>query len=305
MQSMVLLTMIILGYLYKRVGIYRKDDYRVITKTVMYATLPCTIINGFSRFEWSSTLLCIPVFALAVNIILQFISYILSRNGDREDKIFYMLNTPGFSTGTFAIPFIQNVLGTEGIVAACMFDVFGTIMPSGVSYVCATTAIEKKNREKGEQKERIHMGFIVKKLLSSPPFVANLCMIVIKMNSIALPEFISRFVAKVADANSFICMFMIGMMFELKIQKKYMAKVLRLLAVRLLISTLAAGFILCLLPVDLTLRKALTVVIYSPIASMSLVYTDRMEGDTELAGFANSLTIIASMVIMTALMAVL
>lgn len=56
---------------------------------------------------------------------------------------------------------------------------------------------------------------------------------------------------------------------------------------------------------DEALRKAPAVVIFSPIAALSLIFTDRMEGDAELAGFVNSVSIVISMVVMTVLLMVL
>ena len=55
------------------------------------------------------------------------------------------------------------------------------------------------------------------------------------------------------------------------------------------------------LPLELSLRKALAVIVFSPIAALNLIFTDKMEGDVELAGFVNSLTIVCSMIIMTVL----
>lgn len=210
-QSIILMLFVILGYFMKRVKIFGNTDYRVMTRTVMYVTLPCTIINGFSRFEWDNSLLLIPFLGLGVNIVLQAVGYLMCRKRDDQDKIYYMLNTPSFSTGTFAMPFIQNSLGVEGIVAACIFDVGGTLMPSGLSYVCASAVLK-------EQKERVNAAFVVKKLFTSPAFAANLVMILMKVSGLILPDCVVSFTSRAANANTFICMFMIGMMFELKFQ---------------------------------------------------------------------------------------
>jgi predicted permease len=297
-QSFILILFVILGYVLKKIGLFGRLDYRVVTRLVMYVTLPCTIINGFTRFEWDNALFVIPVMAIGVNTVLQIWSYIAAKRGTDNDKIFYMLNVPGFSTGTFAMPFIQNSMGVEGIVAACMFDVGGTIMPSGLSYVC-TSAVLKKNTQ------RAGIGFVLKRMFTSPPFVANLCMIFLKVAGVTFPDGFMNFVHKGSDANTLLCMMMIGMMFEIKFQRENLLKTGKVIAMRLIVSTLTAVFIMTCMPLDITLKKALVVVAFSPIAAMSLVFTDKMEGDTELAGFVNSVSIIISMIIMTVLMAVL
>jgi predicted permease len=297
-QSIILVLFVILGYVLKKIKLFGKLDYRVVTRLVMYVTLPCTIINGFSKFEWNNALFIIPLMAIGVNTILQVWSYFVSKNGTDRDKIFYMLNAPGFSTGTFAMPFIQNAMGVEGIVAACMFDVGGTVMPSGLSYVCASASLK-------ENSKKIGLSFVLKRMFTSPPFVANLSMIFLKTGGITLPDAFMDFVHKGSDANTLLCMIMIGMMFEIKFQRENLLKTGKVIAARLIVSTLTAVFVMICLPLDITLKKALTVVVFSPIAAMSLVFTDKMDGDTELAGFVNSITIILSMIIMTILMTVL
>ena len=294
-QSIILMLIVILGYILKKVKIFGNTDYRVMTKCVMYVTLPCTIINGFSRFEWDNSLLLIPFLGLGINIVLQVAGYVMCRRRDDQDKIYYMLNTPSFSTGTFAMPFIQNSLGVEGVVAACIFDVGGTLMPSGLSYVCASAVLKEK-------KERVNAAFVLKKLFTSPAFDANLLMIIMKISGIALPGFVTLFTSKVSSANTFICMFMIGMMFELKFQSENIIKVGKIIICRLIISTLSAVMIMNLLPFEFALRKALTVVVFSPIGALPLAFTDKLEGDVELASFVNSISIVLSMIIMTALM---
>ena len=297
-QSIILVLFVILGYVLKKIKLFGKLDYRVVTRLVMYVTLPCTIINGFSKFEWNNALFIIPLMAIGVNTILQVWSYFVSKNGTDRDKIFYMLNAPGFSTGTFAMPFIQNAMGVEGIVAACMFDVGGTVMPSGLSYVCTSASLK-------ENSKKIGLSFVLKRMFTSPPFVANLSMIFLKTGGITLPDAFMDFVHKGSDANTLLCMIMIGMMFEIKFQRENLLKTGKVIAARLVVSTLTAVFVMTCLPLDITLKKALTVVVFSPIAAMSLVFTDKMDGDTELAGFVNSITIILSMIIMTILMSVL
>ncbi len=300
LQSCILIIIMVLGYVVKKAGLFGKEDYRIVTRMVMYFTLPCTIITNFSKFEWENTLFLIPLLGIGINVLMQICAYLFCKKGSDDKKIFYMLNLPGFSMGTFALPFIQNSLGTEGVVAACMFDAGGTIMPSGASYVC-TSAILNERR----QAEKVNAAFVIKRMLTSPPFLTYLVMIPLKVCDISLPSFLLSFAGKVSDANAFLCMVMIGMMFEMKFQKDQLKNVVKLLTARLVFSTLAALVILSCSFGTESLRKALAIVLFSPIAALSLIFTDKIKGDTELAGFVNSLSIILSMVVMTVLMMVL
>ncbi len=297
LQSCILIIIMAFGYLVKKAGLFGKQDYRVVTRLVMYFTLPCVIVTNFAKFEWENSLFFIPFLGIGVNILMQAWAYLLCRRGSDKEKIFYMLNLPGFSMGTFALPFIQNSLGTEGVVAACMFDAGGTILPSGGSYVC-TSAILKER----EGKEKVNAAFVAKRMFSSPPFLTYLVMISLKVLGITLPSYLMAFAEKVSGANAFLCMVMIGMMFEIKFKREQLKSVVKVLASRLVFSSALAALVLFSGFGTESLRRALAIVLFSPIAALSLVFTDRMEGDTELAGFANSLSVVLSMAIMTGLM---
>ena len=297
LQSCILIIIMILGYIVKKAGLFDKGDYRILNRLVMYFTLPCVIVTNFTKFEWENTLFFIPLLGIGINVLMQICAYLFCRKKGDKEKIFYMLNLPGFSMGTFALPFIQNSLGTEGVVAACMFDAGGTIMPSGASFVC-TSAILKER----ERKEKVNAAFVLKRLLTSPPFLTYLIMVPLKIFDISLPSFFLSFTGKVSDANTFLCMLMIGMMFEMKFKKEQLENVVKLLTARVVFSAAAAAVILSCSFGTESLRKALAIVLFSPIAALSLIFTDKIKGDTELAGFANSLSIVLSMIIMTALM---
>ena len=222
LQSVILICIVVLGYVLKKTKLFSGFDYRVLTKIIMYITLPCVIMVSFSSFEWDPALFFIPFLGISVNVVLQILAYFMCRRSDDQDKKFFMLNTPGFSIGTFAMPFIQNMLGTEGVVAACMFDAGGTLMPSGISCICTSAILDEK-------KEKLSLSFVVKKLLSSPPFMTYLVMFFLKITHIELPDILQQFADKVGDANTFICMFMVGLMFEVKFPKGNMLKAAKLI----------------------------------------------------------------------------
>lgn len=297
-KSIIMVLMIVLGYILKKVGLFAKYDYRVLTKIIMNVTLPAVIITSFSKFEWDNSLLMIPLLGFVTNAIILIISYVYTRNKSDMEKKFFILNTAGCSMGTFALPFIQNLMGTEGIVAACMFDVGQTFMPSGLNYVATCASLS-------ERKQKIGASFIFKRLFSSPPFIIYLIMVVCALTKLGFPDFILDFTGKISEGNAFICMFMIGLMFEMKFQRENLSKVVKILIVRNGVAVIVALLAIYVLPFDIMLRKALAVVVFTPIATINLIWTDKMGGDVELAGFANSLSIILSIILMTVFMAVL
>lgn len=50
-----------LGYFLKRVGVFGKQDYKVLTQVVLCVTLPAAVITNFASMEWRTSLLMLPV----------------------------------------------------------------------------------------------------------------------------------------------------------------------------------------------------------------------------------------------------
>lgn len=52
------IAVIVVGYLLKRVGFFRSEDFRLIAGLVLKVTLPCAIISNFTRIDVDAALLC-------------------------------------------------------------------------------------------------------------------------------------------------------------------------------------------------------------------------------------------------------
>ena len=126
-------------------------------------------------------------------------------------------------------------------------------------------------------------------------------MLILSFAGLELPGPVLTFGGIIADANAFLSMFMIGMMFEIRLKPEKLREMVRLLAWRY---ALAAALALCfyfLLPFEEEVRQTLAIVSFSPLSTLALVFTDRLDCDTELASATNSVTILISLAVMTGL----
>ena len=64
------LLLIGLGFGGKKVGLFRVEDRFVLSKVMLYITMPCLFISFFEDFEPAPTLILMFVLGLAVNFIL-------------------------------------------------------------------------------------------------------------------------------------------------------------------------------------------------------------------------------------------
>lgn len=114
-KALSLLLIIAIGYGLKRVHFFSAFDYRIISKIVLNLTLPCAVITSFAAgFQRDASLFYIVGIGLAANLVLFAVGVLMARRKGKNCKYFYGLNIPGYSIGTFIIPFAQSFVGPGG-----------------------------------------------------------------------------------------------------------------------------------------------------------------------------------------------
>ena len=96
------------------------------------------------------------------------------------------------------------------------------------------------------------------------------------------------FTEPIANANSFLAMFMLGLMMSFSVSRERMAKVARLVGLRAAFSVVLTCIVWLALPVDDVMRALLTLLVWSPASALAPMYTQMSGGDGGLAGFANA-----------------
>ena len=130
-----------LGCFLKRVGVFGKQDYKVLTQVVLCITLPAAVITNFASMEWRASLLMLPALGFSLCCVMMLLGQFLSRRCDASTRALFIVNSPGYNIGAFALPFVQSYLGPEAVVAACLFDVGNAIICTGGSYAWASSVL--------------------------------------------------------------------------------------------------------------------------------------------------------------------
>jgi malate permease and related proteins len=184
---------------------------------VLNITLPAAVITGFANFDMNMSLMFVVLLGFLCNVIMVSLGLLAGTKNACNTKAFYMLNFSGYNIGCFVLPFVQNFLGPLGVVTTCMFDSGNSIMCTGGTYA-ATASVAKVD-------EKNNIGGLVEKLFSSVPFDIYLLMLLFSLLEIHFPTVILNFCSLIAGANSFLAMLMIGMMFEIDLEPKYLKQV--------------------------------------------------------------------------------
>ena len=290
MQAGSFMAVIILGYVLKKVGFFKEDDFYVMSKIMVKITLPASIIVNFSQTKMEPSMFLLCLLGFGGGILYMALGWIMGGK-DPDEKGFQILNLSGYSIGSFTMPFTSSFFGPAGVVVTSLFDTGNAVIALGGSYSIGAMV---KNREK-----KFSFIPLCKTLLCSVPFDAYLFMYVLYWLHLSLPAPVLNIAQLVANANAFLAMLMLGVGFKLSGDRTQMSKIVKMLGVRYGVAVLTAAAFYFLLPFSLEYRQALAVLVFSPIAAAAPAFTADMKGDINLASAVNSLSIIISMVCIT------
>lgn len=291
------LFMIALGYVLKRVGLFSLDDSGLLSRIVLKITLPMAIISNFRGLELNRSYLLAIWVGFGVHIAAIIVVLLLTRKKFPAHKAFYIINTSGYNIGLCTLPYMSSFFAADAVALVCMFDVGNAIMCFGITFTIAMMIAKGKEGINGKE--------ILKTLFSSMPFVTYLVMILLCAGNIQLPEPVYTVAGMIGQANAFLAMLLIGILFELKINKSELKDMAGVFLLRMVLGIAFALLIYYFLPVPLMYRQILAIIVFSPILSVAPIYTERCGYNRSVAAVLNSFMLPFSMVVMTILLILL
>lgn len=294
-----MLAPVALGYFLKRVGFFGKTDYRILAKIAINITLPCTVVASFAKLELDRSLISISVLAFVLNIaVLAYAWFTSAGIKERKQRCMDMFSVVGFNMGNFLIPFAQQFMGSAGVAVTALFDAGNSPMCTGGHYIAITTMV-------GEEGRKTTVADVFRKLLASPPLLVYILMIIMTAAKLRIPEPVAEICSLTGNANAFVSMFMMGLMFEIHFEKEYMQEAAFVLIRKYLFSAVVALICFYLLPFELLVRQVLVLIAFAPIPSLAAIFTENVKGDVGLCSFITSCSFILSSLFITVLIFVM
>lgn len=293
-RALCFVAIIAMGIILRRVEFFKVEDFSVLSRIAIRITLPAAVITSFSGKEIDLSLLGLGLVALSGGVIYMIIGALLNRT--REEKAFGIINTAGYNIGNFTLPFVQSFLGPGGVIATSLFDVGNACVCLGGSHAVASLVKDGKG---------FHLGRLLKALVTSTTFMTYVVMVTLSVLKISLPGFVVECAGIIGNANAFVAMLMIGVGFRLEAEKEQLGKVAKILVPRYAIAVALALLSWNFLPFDQTVRTAVVILLFSPIASAAPAYTGELGGDAGLAAAVNSISILCSIPIIVSLLLIL
>lgn len=288
--------LIVLGYLLKRSRFFGPKDYAVPMKLVLNVTLPASVITSYASYQFDLSLLLCTLIGFGMNWLLLGLAWVFSRNRPRPSRTVWLNSLPGYNIGAFALPFVQSFFPASGVVACCLFDSGSALMCTGGTYAISSALLGDKGS--------LSLKVIGKKLASSLPFMTYFTMLIVSVIGIPVPQALLTFISPMAAANPFLAMIMVGMMFDLDLDREALKDVRGMIVIRVITSVAAALCFYFLLPFPDEIRKALCIAIMAPVSVTSTALAEKAGGNPAEAACVNSLCILISVTCIVILLAV-
>ena len=290
------IAIIILGYFLKKIGVFKEEDFGILSKICIRITLPAAIVTSFAGKQIDPKLLSLLLLGIGCGVVYIAAGYVLNLRRGREQQAFEMLNLPGYNIGCFTMPFAQSFLGPVGVITTSLFDSGNALICLGGAYGVAASVKDGKGFD---------FKRIFKALSRSVPFVTYLLMVAMNLLQIPVPGMVVECAGIIGGANSFMAMFMIGVGFKLAGDRRQIGAIVRVVGVRYGIGALLAAVFYFLLPFDLEVRQTLVILAFSPIGSAVPPFTAELGGDVGLSSAINSISIVTSICIYVVLLGVM
>ena len=289
--------MVVLGYAVKKCGILTEEDGVALSRIVLNITLPAAILVSFRTFVFDWRFMLIPLVSLAANWLMLFAGYAMTKRRSEQDRIFYMLELPAYNIGNFTLPFVSGFLGSTGVVASCLFDMGNAPMCLGLNYTITAMAVGRASE---------HSAFrAVLSVFKKPSFTVYVIMLALAAFSLSLPDFVFDFAGMISPANAPMAMVMIGLMLEINMDRAKLKDALSVNVIRLVLAAVIAVLFFAFAPFSYDVKKAVVITAFAPISSSSPAFVAALKGDVELVGFASTISIIISLILMPLLIAFL
>ncbi|MHA1272582.1 MAG: AEC family transporter [Promethearchaeota archaeon] len=288
------LTIILIGYIIKKLNIVSEEEGKGIAKIILNITLPALILSVIPKIEFSFEYFYLTLICLIYSGFILLFGFIIFRNLPYEIKGVLLMTIIGFNIGLFAYPLINGIYGTEGIQYIALFDFGNAFIIFVVIYIIAA----KHSPKQINSEYNTDFKYIGKRLLTSVPLLSYIIAIFLNFLNISFPTFISDLLSTLSNANTALTLLLLGIYLNFKFKKSEWKLILKVLAIRYGLGLITGIILFLLLPFNLLFRTILLISLTLPIGMAVVPFAVEYEHDEKLTGIIVNLTIIISFFLM-------
>jgi malate permease and related proteins len=279
-----------LGLLVRRCGIGERIHGDFLLRFVFFVTLPLLILTSVSNITFSTEKALLPFINVAVNMVCLGTAFVWARvkKFDRQTTGTVLVNS-AIINNSFMFPFILAIYGQNGFADAILFDFGNAIMMATLVYALAFNY-------GGEQHGRWTMLI---RILKSPLVWSLVLSVLLALSGLQLPPSAITIVAPIAQMTGPLILIALGIFFSLKIAKLPIA--LGIASIRLGLGLLVGILLASALGLEGITYAVIVLCCAGPIGFNALTYSSLAKLDAELSASAVSISILAGLIYIPAL----
>jgi len=295
-QSLPIISLVVLGFLLKQVGIIHPGDGNVMARFIINTTLPAVIFLSIAQADVSPARMAVLVLCgLAIPLGLRVVAgYLVQWLGlERRLAGVVILATMATNIGFFLYPFFLSVYGHEGISRLAAFDIGNSLVANSYGFYIATCYGEAPPSGLRDGLQRV---------LTMPTLWAGLLGLAANLSGIHLPPLANNVLETLGAANTPLAMLTLGAFIQLK--NANWKPIGLAVGLRMGLGFLLGQVLVGLVGLSGIERAVVSIGAAMPIGLAVLVYAASEGMDAELAAGAVSLSILVGLVITPLLLAV-
>lgn len=214
-----------LGFLAKKLKVFKEDDTRVLIDFVIYFSFPAIVFNNIYHLKINDSLFDMIGAGWAVLFLALFLSFVWSKVAgyDKNTTIVVMMMSVFGNTAFVGIPFIDSFYGEEGIRYAIAYDQF-------VSFILVSILAPLMISLVGEE---FSIQSVARRIFLFPPFIALIVALLLK--PVVLPAFLFKSFEMLGSAVVPLALFVAGFGLDFNELKNSIGKVIPVLSIKIII----------------------------------------------------------------------
>jgi malate permease and related proteins len=269
-----------LGFLLKKVRIFRPENAETMLKLVFYISLPALVLLSMVETKLSLDLIYLPIICITVVLTILPIVHAVGKSFHLSGpSLGTFVVGPMIMNTTFTIPFLFTTYGQEAVARLSILDVGNNIAIYSVVYYFAH-----------HYGSRQGSGNLLKTIAKSPLLYALLFGLILNAARVQLPSICENFLRGVGNMTTPLVMLSLGIYFSPAVVKARGA-------FASIIIRIVGGFIIALLlaylfRLDGLNRAVVLVACSAPLGFTTLTFSTIAGLDTEFAASCVSYSIL-------------
>ena len=295
------LSIIVIGFILKKLNIIAEEHGKVIAKIVFNVTLPAIVLRVMSTLEFNMSLILIPLIMILFSLGVLVFTLILFRKAPRERKGLILMTVIGFNVVHLAFPLVEGIWGAEGFMYIALVDAGNAIIIFLICYLIGAIYSPKIDSEGID----VNYKYIGKKLLKSTPLIAYIIGLSINFSGATIPDFAMDILIILGRANTALTLLLLGIYLNFKFEKAEWGVIIKVLVIRYSIGLTVGLILFFYLPFNHVYRMIILIALILPVGLSVIPFSVEFDYNERLINMMVTLTIIISFSLMWILVLIL